>query len=145
MRREFGKKIRMSRRELKREHRDNDGDPRMRQKRKELHAIFTKAAKSLRGVKDSDIIITNPFHIAVALRYDGNSMSAPSVTSLGAGGMAQRIRRLGFVYGVVSVRQPALARALHKRCRIGSEIPGDLFQDVANLYLKYGLSKKETV
>jgi flagellar biosynthesis protein FlhB len=142
VRREFAKKMRMSRRELKREHRDREGEPRMKQARKQLHAEFSKVAKSLRDVKGSDIIITNPEHFAVALRYDANSMSAPTIVSRGAGGMAQRIKRIAFTFGVITVREPKLARQLFYKGRLSSEIPDDLYQPVADLYLRYNIKAK---
>jgi flagellar biosynthesis protein FlhB len=142
VRREFAKKMRMSRRELKREHRDREGEPRQRQKRKQLHQEFVKAVQGLRNVKGSDIIITNPEHYAVALRYDPSRMEAPLIVARGAGGMAQRIKRLGFVCGIVTVRAPELARALFRSGQISAEVPGDCYKQVADLYLKFDLVKK---
>lgn len=142
VRREFAKKMRMSRRELKREYRDREGEPRMKQARKQLHAEFSKIAKSLRDVKGADIIITNPEHFAVALRYDANKMLAPKIVSRGAGGMAQRIKRIAFTFGVITVREPALARQLFYKGRLSSEIPDDFYQPVADLYLRYNIKAK---
>jgi flagellar biosynthesis protein FlhB len=142
VRREFAKKMRMSHREVKREHRDREGEPRQRQKRKQLHQEFVKAVQGLRNVKGSDIIITNPEHYAVALRYDAARMSAPMIVARGAGEMAQRIKRLGFVYGVVTVRAPELARALFHSGKVLGEVPDDHYQQVADLYLKFDLVKK---
>lgn len=143
VRREFSKKMRMSRRELKREHRDREGEPRMKQKRKQLHVEFTKAAKALRDVKGSDIIITNPEHYAIALRYDPARMAAPSIVAMGAGGMAQRIKRLGFVYGVLIVHEPALARGLFRAGRTSAEIPSEFYQSIADLYLRFDIVSKK--
>ncbi len=142
VRREFSKKMRMSRRELKREHRDREGEPRQKQKRQQLHQEFVKAVQSLRNVKGSDIIIINPEHYAVALQYSPSRMAAPIVVARGAGGMAQRIKRLGFIFGIVTVRSPELARALYKQGKIASEIPNDLYQKVADFYLHYDLVKR---
>lgn len=142
VRREFAKKMRMSRRELKREHRDREGEPRMKQARKQLHAEFSKIAKSLRDVKSADIIITNPEHFAVALRYDADTMLAPKIVSRGAGGMAQRIKRIAFTFGVITVREPLLARQLFYKGRLSSEIPDDFYQPVADLYLLHHIKAK---
>src|SRR5690606_36984752 len=87
VRRDFARRMRMSRRELKREHRDREGEPRQKQKRKQLHGELSQAARALRDVRGSDIIITNPVHYAVALKYDPSSMQAPRVTALGGGEM----------------------------------------------------------
>jgi flagellar biosynthesis protein FlhB len=142
VRREFAKKMRMSRRELKREHRDREGEPRMKQARKQLHAEFSKVARSLRDVKGADIIITNPEHYAVALRYDAANMTAPKIVSRGAGGMAQRIKRIGFTFGVVTVREPLLARQLFLKGQLASEIPDIFYQPVADLYLRHNIKTK---
>ena len=142
VRREFAKKMRMSARELKREHRDREGEPRMKQARKQLHAEFSKIAKSLRDVKGADIIIINPEHYAVALRYDSKKMSAPQIVSRGAGGMAQRIKRIGFTFGVITVREPLLARQLFRKGQLASEIPDMFYQPVADLYLRHDIKTK---
>lgn len=136
VRKEFGKNMRMSRRELRREMRDREGEPRLKQKRKELHGEFVAASQSLRNVKGADVIVTNPTHYAVALRYDDRSMAAPAVVSRGANGLAQRIRALGFRYGVVIVEDPPLARALYRRCAIDAPVPDGLYRDVAALYTR---------
>jgi flagellar biosynthetic protein FlhB len=132
-RRDFTKRMRMSRRDVRRESRDREGDPRLKQKRKQLHREFVKAAESLRGVRGADVLITNPTHFAVALKYDPRTMHAPRVVSRGAHGLALRLRRTAFLYGVVIVREPALARALF-RCEINQPVPEALFRPVADVY-----------
>ncbi len=135
VRREFTKKMRMSRREVRREHRDREGEPRLKQKRKQLHAEFVKASKSLRGIKGADILITNPTHYAVALRYDRAATDAPVVVSRGMNAFALRLKRQAFLYGVTIVQAPPLARALYAGCDLDQEIPEALFQPVADLYM----------
>jgi flagellar biosynthesis protein FlhB len=142
VRREFAKKMRMSRRDLKREHRDHEGEPRMKQRRKQLHNEFSKIAKSLKDARGSDVIITNPDHFAVALRYDPDTMQAPKIVSRGSGALAQRIKRVAFTYRVLTVREPLLARKLFYGARLDAEIPESLFQPVADLYLRYNLTRK---
>jgi flagellar biosynthesis protein FlhB len=141
-RREFAKKMRMSRRELKREHRDREGDPRFKQKRREFHNEFMKMAKSLRGARDADVILTNPTHYAVALRYDPASMEAPRIVSRGSDNFAARIRRIGFVYGVKIIEDVALTRALFKTRILDGEIPDSLYHDVADIYRKHRLLER---
>jgi flagellar biosynthetic protein FlhB len=143
VRKEFGKNMRMSRRELRREVRDREGEPRLKQKRKQLHAEFASASKSLRGVKDADVIVTNPVHYAVALRYDRATMAAPIVVSRGANGLAQRLRRLAFLHNVVIVENRALARALYRGCALDAPVPESLYRDVAAIYM--GLRKTSPV
>jgi len=133
VRRDFLKKMRMSRREMRRETRDREGEPRMKQRRKQLHREFVKLSESVRGIRGADVLLTNPTHYAVALRYDPRSMAAPVVVSRGAHQVAQRLRRLAFLYGVVIVRQPELARALY-RCELGQPVPDSLYHPVAAVY-----------
>lgn len=134
VRREFGKNMRMSRRELRREHRDREGEPRQKQKRKQLHADFVKASQSLRGVKGADVVVTNPTHYAVALRYDSAAMTAPAVVSRGAGDLARRIKALAFRHGVVIVEDKALARALYRRAALDAPVPETYYEQVAAIY-----------
>jgi flagellar biosynthetic protein FlhB len=134
-RRDFTKKMRMSRRDVRRESRDREGDPRLKQKRKQLHADFVKMSQSLRGIRGADVLVTNPTHYAVALRYDRSIMTAPRVVSRGANQFALRLRRLAFLHGVIIVREPGLARALYFKGQLNEEIPEFLFQPVADLYL----------
>lgn len=143
-RRDFAKKMRMSRRELRREHRDREGDPRFKQKRREFHKSFLDMAKSLRGVREADIILINPIRFAVALRYDPQSMLAPKLVSRGSGALASRIRELGFIYGVTIHSAPELTRALFRTAQLDSEIPEALYQQVADIYLRYGLTGQKT-
>jgi flagellar biosynthesis protein FlhB len=138
-RREFAKKMRMSRREVKREHKDREGDPRFKQKRREFHDEFMKMAKSLRGARDADIILTNPTHYAVALRYLPDQMDSPMIVSRGSGALASRIRRIGFTYGVVMISDPPLARALFRTGILDGEIPENQYHAIADLYRNHRL------
>lgn len=138
-RREFAKKMRMSRRELKREHKDREGDPRLKQKRQAFHKEFLNMAKSLRGAREADVILTNPTHYAVALRYDPQTMQAPKLVSRGSGELAARIREIGFVYGVRIISDPALARALFRSAALDAEIPESLYNEVADIYRRHDL------
>jgi flagellar biosynthetic protein FlhB len=135
VRKEFGKNMRMSRRELRREVRDREGEPRLKQKRKQLHAEFVAASQSLRNVRDADVVVTNPSHYAVALRYDADAMAAPVVVSRGANALAERIKRLAFRYGVATVENKALARALFRFCGLDTPVPESVYREVAALYL----------
>jgi flagellar biosynthesis protein FlhB len=138
-RRQFSTKMRMSRRELKREHRDREGDPRVKQKRVDFHREFIKMATSLRNARGADVILTNPTHYAVALRYVAEKMGAPMIVSRGAGSLAERIRRIGFTYGVTIIQDPTLARALFRTRIVEGEIPDSLFAPVAEIYRKHDL------
>lgn len=139
-RRDFLKKMRMSRRELKREHRDREGDSRLKQRRKELHGEFAKTSQSLKGIRHADIVVVNPVHFAVALRYQAGVMDAPVVVSRGSHAVAVRLRRLAFAYGVPVIVDPPLARRLFRGSSLNRPIPEDLFRPIADVYL--GLRRK---
>lgn len=133
-RREYTKQMRMSRRELRRESRDREGEPRLKQRRKELHGQFAKVSQSVRGMRGADLLIVNPIHLAVGLRYDPAGMEAPKVVARGAHQVAQRLKRMAFLYGVTVIEDKPLAQALFRRCRLDQEIPELFYGPVASLY-----------
>lgn len=135
VRQEFMKQMRMSRREVTRETKDREGDPRIKRKRKQLHAEYMKANQSKGHLPGSDLLVVNPEHFAVALRYDQDSMAAPQVTAKGRNRFAQQLKNEAFRLGIPMVRQPPLARALFRTAEPGAEIPTDHYAAVAALYL----------
>jgi flagellar biosynthesis protein FlhB len=135
-RQDFARRMRMSRRELRREQRDREGDPRLKQRRRALHREFVKLSQSLKNVRGADVLITNPMHYAVALKYDPATMVAPLVVSRGAHSFAQRLKRRAFIYGLVIVEAPELARTLFRRCELDQPVPEDCYRAVADVYLK---------
>jgi flagellar biosynthetic protein FlhB len=134
VRREFRKKMRMSRRELKREVRDREGDARLKQRRKQIHAEFVKLSESVRNLRGADVVITNPEHIALALRYDGATMAAPKIVSIGTNRVALRLKNLALVYGVPVIENRPLARALYAAGALNREVPEACFAPVADIY-----------
>jgi len=133
-RRDFLKRMRMSRRELRRETREREGEPRTKQKRKQLHGEFAKASKSIRGIRKADVLITNPEHVAVGLQYDARSMPAPTVVATGTNYLARRLKRIAFVYGIPIIENPTLARGLYRHTALNSAIPENFFKTVADIY-----------
>jgi flagellar biosynthetic protein FlhB len=133
-RRMFLKTMRMSRREVKREARDREGDPRLKQKRKQLHAEFVKTSQSMRNLPGADVLVTNPEHIAIALRYDGATMPAPKIVSVGTNQVAQRLKRLAIAYGIPIVPNRELARALYRTGAIDRFVAEESFAPVAGIY-----------
>jgi flagellar biosynthetic protein FlhB len=142
VRRSFGKQMRMSRREVRREARDREGEPRMKQRRKKLHAEFIKNSKGLRNMRSADLLVVNPVHYAVALRYDSAKMAAPMVVAQGAHEFALRLKRIAFLYGVTIVEDPPLARDLYRTCVVEREIPEVHYGRVARIYLDLRQKKK---
>lgn len=136
VRQEFKKQMRMSRSELNREHKDREGEPRLKQKRKQLHAEFAKQSKGLGNLKGSDVVITNPEHYAVALQYDPSTATAPLVTAKGRNHFAQILKQRAFNLSIPIVQSPALARSIYRSAEVGAEIqPGD-YHPVAQIYIK---------
>jgi flagellar biosynthetic protein FlhB len=136
VRREYAKQMRMSRRELVREAREREGEPRLKQRRRQLHAEFRKQAEGLGKLPGSDMLIVNPHHVAVALAYDPAAMAAPTVTGKARNHFALAMRREAFRLGIPIFESPALARALFRDCAAGSEIGADHYRAVADFYFK---------
>lgn len=142
VRKEFSKQMRMSRRELTRETKDREGDPRQKQNRKQLHQEFSKQNSGMGDVAGSDVVITNPQHYAAAMRYDPEIMEAPQITAKGRNQFAQAIKREAFLHSVTVIENPPLARALYRDCNVGNSVPDHLFHDVASIYLVLRRQKK---
>ena len=134
VRADFGRQMRMSRRDLKDEHRKREGDPEVRAKRKAAQQQFLRKLAALGNIKDADVIITNPTHVAVALKYRPQTMAVPVVLALGRGLLAGQIISRARGHRIPVIRRPPLARELYKRCGINHPIPGDTQADVATIY-----------
>ncbi len=128
---EFGRRMRMSRRELRDELKRREGDPQIRSRRRAAMREMRKRTAALGKVKDADVIITNPTHYAVALKYRRGKAPAPEVIAKGSGGMARAMRELGFRYQVRIVSSPELARALFRDVPLGGMIPVKHYDEVA--------------
>ena len=81
----------------------------------------------------ADVVVTNPEHLAIAIRYDSDTMAAPTVTAKGADSLAARIRTLAAEHGVPVIERKPLARALYKQVPVGGMIPSDLYAAVAEI------------
>lgn len=133
-RREYMRKMRMSRRELRDEHKRRDGDPEVKSKQKRLIRDLLKKARSVPRVAEADFVLTNPTHYAVALRYQPASMRAPVVLAKGAGFMSRRIREVARRHGVPILRKPALTRALYQECDLDAPVPEARYAELAPIY-----------
>ncbi|KNY06899.1 EscU/YscU/HrcU family type III secretion system export apparatus switch protein [Microbacterium sp. GCS4] len=121
----------MTKKEAKDEHKKTEGDPLVRSQRRSRQIALSRN-RMIAAVGDSDVVLVNPTHVAVALRYEPGT-SAPRVVAKGAGVVAQKIREKAEEAGVPMVRDVPLARALHAACDIGREIPEELFTAVAQV------------
>lgn len=133
-RKEFGRQMRMSKRDVKDEYKRREGDPEVRAKRKGIQNELLSKAAAHSKVKDADVIIVNPTHYAVALQYRPSRMLAPVVLAMGRGLLARRINQLARRHGVPILRRPPLARALYAVGRLDSPIPDAMQDDVAHVY-----------
>ena len=132
-RHEFGRNMRMSRRELKDEYRNREGDPRIRGRLRELRRELLRRSRALRNTRDADVVLTNPTHYAVALRYVHGEMEAPRVVAKGAGQLAAAMREIAARHRVVVVQNPALARRLFREADIDDPIPAGTHAEVARI------------
>ena len=139
-RREFARQMRMSRRDLTREHKEREGEPRLKAKRKKVHAELVKQSRGMAALPGSDMLVVNPEHYAVALGYDRHRHAAPVVRAKGRNLHALAMKRLGQQLRIPVVAHPPLARALFAATEQGSEIAGDQYHAVAELYFKLGLT-----
>lgn len=137
VRREYQKQMRMSRRELTRETKDREGEPRFKQKRRDIHAQMRAQAEGLGNVAGSDMLIVNPDHYAVALRYDAQTMSAPEVRAKGRDHFAQLMKRKARLLGIPTIPNAGLARQLYAECASGQSIQPQHFHAVAAIYRSF--------
>lgn len=126
------KKLRMSKDEVKREHKESEGDPHLKARIRSQQQAMARG-RMMSKVPEADVIITNPTHYAVALQYDEKGMGAPRVVAKGVDLVAARIRELGEEAGVPLLQAPPLARALYHHVDLEREIPLDLYTAVAEV------------
>jgi len=143
-RREFMKKMRTSRRELRDEVKRRDGDPEVKGKQRQLIREMLRKARSVPKAAEADVILTNPTHYAVAIQYRPATMRAPIVLTKGAGYMSRRIRDVAGRHGVPILRSPALARALYRDCEIDKPVPEAMYAKLAPVY-RWLFSRKRAV
>lgn len=138
-RRKMGKQTRMTKKEIRDEHKMTEGDPLVKSaiRSRQLAAARNRM---MADVPQADVVLVNPVHVAVALRYE-SSRGTPRVVAKGAGAVAARIRAVADESRVPMVEDIPLARALHASCEVGQEIPPELYHAVAQV-LAFVLSRK---
>lgn len=125
------KDLRMSLQDIKDEHKQSDGDPQMKGAIRQRQ-LSTSRNRMMADVANADVVLVNPTHVAVALRYDPAG-GAPRVVAKGSGVIAAKIRERAQDNRVPLVKDVPLARALHRACDVGDEIPADLYAAVAQV------------
>lgn len=129
---DFMQKMRMSKQELKEEFRQTEGDPHIKGKLRQLREQKARQ-RMMQAVPEADVVITNPTHYAVALKYDTAKMDAPQMVAKGADAIAQKIREVAKENEVPIVENPGLARALYDSMEIDQTIPREQFKAVAEV------------
>jgi len=128
----YEKDLRMTKQEVKDEYKMMEGDPqikgKIRAKQRQMSAM-----RMMSRVPEADVVITNPTHYAVALKYDDKVSSAPVVIAKGQDYIARKIKEIALEAGVEIVENPPLAQSLFALCEIDDEIPADLYQAVADI------------
>jgi flagellar biosynthetic protein FlhB len=131
----FEKDMKMSKQEVKDEYKQDEGDPKVKSKIKQKMRQMS-AQRMMERVPSADVVITNPTHLAIALRYEDGVDTAPIVIAKGADHIARRIKEQARIYGVPMVENVPLAHALYDSCEIDDTIPEELFQAVADILVE---------
>ncbi|MDT3695814.1 MAG: flagellar biosynthesis protein FlhB [Ignavibacterium sp.] len=139
----FKKDMMMTKEEVKEEWKQTEGDPHVKSRIKKLMYEASKR-RMMKDLPTADVVITNPTHYAVALKYDMNKDAAPAVIAKGVDELAQKIKEVAKKHDIPIQENKELARALYKMCDVGDKIPGSLFKAVAEvLAYVYNLKKSK--
>jgi len=126
------KELKMTKQEVKEEHKQTEGDPqvksRIRQQMQEL-----SRSRMMQEVPEADVVITNPTHYAVAIKYEAAEMEAPRVLAKGMRKIAQRIKEVAREHDIPVVENPPLARSLYEMVEVGDEIPAKFYRAIAEI------------
>ncbi|MFQ6034253.1 MAG: flagellar biosynthesis protein FlhB [Sedimentisphaerales bacterium] len=134
--------LKMTRQEVKQERKDTEGLPELKSRIRRIQ-LQTSMKRFLQEVPKADVILVNPTHVAVALRYEAKTMAAPVLLAKGADYLAEKITTIGRAYGVPIIRRPQLARTIYSTVEPGSPIPETLYVAVAEvLALIYRLRQR---
>ncbi len=142
---EWERSLRMTKDEVKQEHKETEGDPLLRSRVRSLQREMSRN-RMMANVPKADVVITNPYHLAVALRYEPGTMGAPVVVAKGAGYVAERIKQIAAEHGITVVENQFVARSLYRLVDVGREIPANLYRAVAEiLALVYKAKGQHTI
>ena len=128
----FKKDMMMTKEEVKEEHKQSEGDPQIKARIRRIQILMSKS-RMMQDIPKADVIITNPTHYAIALKYEIAKDSAPKVVAKGVDAIAQKIKEEAAKYNIPLYEDRELARALYKYCDIGDYVPEKLFKAVAQV------------
>jgi len=139
---DYEKNMRMSKQDIKDEHKNIEGDPLIKSKIKEKQRQIA-TSRMMSEVPSADVVITNPTHYAIAIKYDENKASAPYIVAKGMDNIALKIKEIAKKHDVVTVENRQLARSLYSEIEIGDQIPEHFYQAIAEI-LAYVYRLNET-
>lgn len=128
----YAHKLKMTREEVRQESKESDGDPQVKARIRQMQREMAKR-RMMAEVPTADVVVTNPTHYAVALKYTEGKMRAPTVVAKGADEVAAKIREIAAEHKVAMLEAPPLARALYRHAELGDEIPATLYTAVAEV------------
>jgi flagellar biosynthetic protein FlhB len=135
--------LKMTRQEVKEERKEVEGSPEVKKRIRKIQFEMT-LRRMLQEVPKASVVLVNPTHVAVALRYEPKTMEAPVMVAKGADHMAEKIREIARAYGVPVVRKPELARTIYSTVKLGGAIPQTLYVAVAEvLAMIYRLRRRK--
>jgi type III secretion protein U len=130
----FTKKMRMSIQDIKREMKESEGDPHIKQQRRQAHQEWSQR-NAAQAARNANVLVVNPTHVAIAIDYDRETTPIPSIAAKGEDHVARAMRAAAEEAGVPIVRNVSLARDLLARAEVGEIIPADLFEIIAEVIL----------
>ena len=129
---QFEEKLKMTKQEVKEEHKQREGDPLIKSRIRKVQMEVARK-RMMQEVPEADVVVTNPVHLAVAIKYDRALMNAPHVIAKGAELVAEKIKTLAREHNVPVVENKALAQSLYRAVDVGDEVPMDFYQTVAEV------------
>lgn len=139
----YKKRLMQTKDELKREHKEQDGNPEIKQRIRQIQREMSRK-RMIKDVKTADVIVTNPTHISIVLKYDQETMVSPMVVGKGADHLAMKIREIAKENNIPIVENVMLARTLYKTVKVGHPVPRTMYKAVAEvLAFVYKLKKKQ--
>jgi len=141
---EFRKSLRMTKQEVKQEHKEQEGNPEQKSRQRQKQREMARRRKALKDVPTADVVITNPTHYAIAIKYEMGQAIAPRVVAKGADLLAQRIKVIATKHAIPMVENRPLARTLYATVDVGRTVPPGLYQAMAEvLAFVYGLKRQK--
>lgn len=140
----YTKDLKMTKQEVKQERKETDGSPEVKSRIRQIQLEMARK-RMLQEVPKASVILVNPTHVAVALRYDAKTMDSPVMVAKGADHLAEKIREIARAYGVPIIRKPELARTIYSTVKTGDSIPQTLYTAIAEvLAMIYRLRHRKT-